>query len=168
MHQKETDYRFCPVCGGQLQSLQLKPQEPDRLVCAACDFVLYMDPKVVACSLVELEGKILLLRRSIEPAKGKWVIPGGYVDRGEEVREAAVRETLEECRLEIDIKDLLGVYSYTGEIPVVIVFLAAIVSGEPSSADETLEIRWFVENEIPWETLAFRSTSDALKDYFSA
>jgi ADP-ribose pyrophosphatase YjhB (NUDIX family) len=167
MHQKEIDYRFCPVCGGELQSLRLKTNEPERLVCSACDFVFYLDPKVVACSLIELEGKILLLRRSIEPARGKWVIPGGYVDRGEEVREAAVRETLEECRLDIDIKDLLGVYSYTGEIPVVVVFLAEIVSGEPASADETLEVRWFAGNEIPWETLAFRSTRDALRDYAS-
>ncbi|MFH1766354.1 MAG: NUDIX domain-containing protein, partial [Gemmatimonadota bacterium] len=128
-------------------------------------YVFYLDPKVVGCSIVETGGRIALLRRAIEPQKGKWVIPGGYVDRGEDVRAAAVRETAEECGLSIRIEELLGVYSYPDHIPVVIVFLAKVLSGQLTARDETAEAAWFPKAEIPWSGLAFRSTADALRDY---
>ena len=104
-------YRFCPVCSGELKSSILKDQDPARLVCSQCDLILYLDPKLVACTIVEIDDKILLLKRNIDPRKGKWVVPGGYVDRGEEVEAATLREVREECGIEIRIKKLLGVYS---------------------------------------------------------
>ena len=116
MMHEEVEFRYCPVCGGTLHSRTLKPEEPDRLVCSKCDFVFYLDPKVVACSIVEMDGRIVLLKRAIDPQKGKWVLPGGYVDRGEEVKAAALRETEEECGLKIRTKELLGLYSYPGRI----------------------------------------------------
>ncbi len=161
------EFRFCPECGGKLRHSELKTGEPQRLVCSVCGFVFYLDPKVVACSILELDEKIVLLKRGINPKKGKWVMPGGYVDRGEEVRSAAIRETEEECGLKIEIRDLLGVYSYSDHVPVVIVYLAKYVSGELAPQDETLEARWFSKSEIPWNDLAFRSTKDALSDYFT-
>jgi ADP-ribose pyrophosphatase YjhB (NUDIX family) len=166
MHHHDPEFKYCPVCGGKLFKSTLKENEPDRLVCEICDFVFYQDPKVVACSILELNGGIVLLKRGIEPQRGKWVIPGGYVDRGEEVKAAAVRETEEECGLKIRIKDLLGIYSYPGQIPVVIVYLAQYVGGDLSPKDETLEAQLFGETEIPWKELAFQSTVDALKDYY--
>src|SRR6185436_20809448 len=96
-------YRFCPRCGGGLNLRALKPGEPSRLVCSACAFVLYLDPKVAACTICMLDGGIVLLRRSVEPQVGKWVFPGGFVDRGEPVAEAAVRETLEEVNLRVTL-----------------------------------------------------------------
>ncbi len=167
MHHHNPEFHFCPVCGGKLHSATLKENEPDRLVCAGCGFVFYQDPKVVACVVLEMDGRIVLLKRGIEPQRGKWVLPGGYVDRGEEVETAAVRETREESGLEIAIKDLLGVYSYPGKIQVVVVYLARYLSGELAAVDETSEAGWFEKNRIPWENLAFRSTTDALKDYLS-
>ena len=89
------------------------------------------------------------------------------MDRGEPVPEAAIREALEECGLEIRIKSLLGVYSYTKYVPVVVVYVAEAVGGALFSGDETWEATLFSESDIPWEDLAFRSTTDALKDYFS-
>jgi len=83
------------------------------------------------------------------------------------VETAAVRETREESGLEVEIKDLLGVYSYPGKIQVVVVYLARYLSGELAAVDETSEAGWFEKNRIPWENLAFRSTTDALKDYLS-
>ena len=158
-------FRFCPVCGGELNSLKLKADEPARLLCTKCDFVFYLDPKLVACTIVNIDGKIVLLKRSINPEKGKWVVPGGYVDRGEEVEAAALRETREECGIDVRIKDLLGVYSYPGWLEVVIVYIAEYISGELIVGDESNEMRLVSCGNIPWDDLAFMSTRDALKDY---
>lgn len=163
-HSNET-FRFCPVCGGGLSERQMKEQEPARLVCNACRYVFYLDPKVVACTIVELDGKVLLLKRGIEPEIGKWVLPGGYVDRGEAVPAAAVRETEEECGIRVAVDDLHGVYSYPGRIPVVVVYLARLVSGKLVPGDESLEAALFTRENIPWRQLAFQSTYDALKEY---
>ena len=115
MTHHDPEFKFCPVCGNRLGFSKLKTLEPGRLFCPSCDFILYLDPKVVACSILEMDGKIVLLRRAINPQKGKWVMPGGYVDRGEEVKAAAIRETEEECGIKTQIKRLLGVYSYCPE-----------------------------------------------------
>ncbi len=165
-HHHDPEFRFCPLCGGGLNLHDLKAGEPRRLVCDACGFVFFLDPKVVACTVVEHEGRIVLLKRSNEPQKGKWVMPGGYVDRGETIIAAAERETLEECRLRVEIGDLVGVYSYPGRIAVVVVYRAEYKSGDLRPEDETLEAAWFSRDDIPWADLAFQSTSDALKDYF--
>ena len=164
--QKLVDYKFCPVCGGALRSLVLKDREPARLVCASCEFIFYQDPKVVAASIVEMDQRIILLRRAIEPQKGKWVLPGGYVDRGEEVAAAAIRETEEECGIKTRLKGLLGVYSYPGKMAVLVVYTAEYLSGNLIAGDESDAVRVVLEEEIPWEHLAFQSTVDALQDYF--
>jgi len=159
-------YRFCPRCGGQFLSRQVKPGEPKRLVCSRCDFIFYLDPKIAACAIVEIEEKIVLLQRGIPPEFGKWVIPGGFVDLGEPVPVAAVRETWEEVRLKVEIVDLVGVYSYPLTPVVVIVYEAAVRDGILQAADESLAAGMFAPGEIPWEKLAFSSTRDALRDYF--
>lgn len=159
------EYGFCPHCGATLARRLLKVGEPERLVCTACDFVFFLDPKVAAGCIVENAQGIVLLRRSIEPGYGKWVFPGGYVDRGERVEDAAVRETLEECRLDVRIGSLLGVYSYSRRPIVVIVYVAEVLRGIPEAADEALEVSSFQPDRIPWSELAFTSTYDALADY---
>lgn len=158
-------FEFCPICGGKFQSLNLKDHEPTRLVCTECGFVFYLDPKLVACSIVEKKGKIILLRRDIEPQKGRWVMPGGYVDRGEVVEGAVLRETEEECGIKIRLKNLLGLYSYPGKLEVVIVYVAEYLSGNLMVGDETQAVKLFNPQEIPWQHLAFESTRDALRDY---
>jgi ADP-ribose pyrophosphatase YjhB (NUDIX family) len=142
-----------------------KDREPARLVCSRCDFIFYLDPKLVACSIVEMDNGIVLLKRGIEPQKGKWVIPGGYVDRGEEVKAAALRETEEECGLKTSINKLLGVYSYPGRLVVVVVYVAEYLSGDLIIGDESQDVRLYRPKEIPWRALAFQSTVDALGDY---
>lgn len=160
------EFRYCPVCGGGLQSRVLKEHEPARLLCPACGFILYLDPKLVACAVVEYDGKIVLGKRSIMPELGKWTLPGGYVDRGETVESAVHRETLEECGVEIRITGLLGVYSITGDPSVVVVYVSRYASGELRARDETQEVGLFREEDIPWDCLAFAKTTLALKDYF--
>jgi 8-oxo-dGTP diphosphatase len=161
------EYRFCPRCGGDLEKRQVKPTEPKRLVCLNCSFIFYQDPKVVAGTIFTLNGGIVLLKRGVEPAMGKWVFPGGYVDRGESVQEAAIRETREESQMEVKLGRLLNVYSYTRSPNVIVVYAAEVVSGELAAGDESVEARVFTAEEIPWENLAFDSTRDALKDYIA-
>ena len=159
------EYKFCLRCAGEFQQKRLKQNEPERLVCEQCGFVFFLNPKVAAGTIVEIEGKIVLARRSIDPGYGKWVFPSGFVDRGEAVPAAAIRETREEVSLEVKINELLDVYSYAEAPVVVIVYTASVAAGELLAADECLEARAFETGEIPWDELAFPSTRDALKDY---
>ena len=159
------EYRFCPRCGGALDHRVVKTNEPKRLVCQSCSFIFYQDPKVVAGTVFTVEGGIVLLKRSVEPSLGKWVFPGGYVDRGEPVHEAAVRETLEESCLEVKLGPLLNVYSYPCSANVIVVYTAEVIGGTLSAGDESLEAAAFPPSEIPWDALAFDSTREALNDY---
>ena len=159
------EFKFCPVCGGRLSSQQLRVHEPSRLVCGDCGFVFYLDPKLAACSIVEMDGRIVLAKRGIMPQRDKWALPGGHVDRGEVVEIAACRETAEECGIQTRIKNLLGVYSGPGRTVVIVVYVAEFVSGDLIPGDETLDVRLCKIDEIPWEELAFPSTVAALRDY---
>lgn len=159
------EFRFCPRCGGALERRRLKTSEPQRLVCQACSFIFYQDPKVVAGTIFTLDGGIVLLRRGVEPALGKWVFPGGYVDRGESVRDAAVRETKEESQLDVRLGPLLNVYSYPRSPNVIVVYTAEVIGGELSAADECTAAEIFGPEELPWNELAFDSTRDALADF---
>jgi 8-oxo-dGTP diphosphatase len=167
MQQTRTvQYRFCPACGGTLEARSLKAGDPDRLVCSACSFVFYLDPKVaVGTIIVTPDSKLVLVRRAIEPGYGLWVFPGGYVDRGEELTAAAVREAREESGLDVRLDGLVNIYSYSGSSPIIIVYAASIIGGELCGDDECLEARLFEADRIPWEQLAFRSTREALRDY---
>jgi ADP-ribose pyrophosphatase YjhB (NUDIX family) len=158
-------YRFCPKCGIGLESKALKDGEPSRLVCPGCDFIFYLDPKVAACTICMVDGGIVLLKRGIEPQMGKWVFPGGFVDRGEQVADAAVRETLEEVNLRVGVSGILDAYSFPGSPVVVIVYAAEVLGGELMAGDESLEVRVFAPEDLPWDDLAFESTRAALRDY---
>lgn len=160
-------YRFCPHCGGRLEQKRHRNSEPERLTCGSCGFIFYEDPKIAACTIPVIDGKIVLLRRGIPPSYGKWVFPGGFMDRGEQVEQAAMRETLEEANLEVEIERLLNVYSYPGQPTVIIVYLVKIVGGQLKAMDETLEAATFAPAEIPWSELAFDSTKEALLDYLA-
>jgi 8-oxo-dGTP diphosphatase len=161
-------FRFCPRCGGTLELRLLKPTEPERLVCTACGFVFYLDPKVAVGTIIKTEsGRLVLCRRAIEPGYGKWVFPGGYVDRGEPLTTAAIREAREDCGLEVRLDGLVNIYSYPGRAPVIVVYAATALSGTLTTDDESSESAEFDRESIPWNELAFRSTEEGLRDYFS-
>lgn len=164
-------FRFCPVCGAALEPRALKAGEPMRLVCtsAACGFVFYLDPKLAVGTIVEMpDGRIVLTRRAIEPGFGRWVFPGGYVDRGEEIQTAALREAREEAGIGVVLDGLVGIYSYPGVTAVIIVYRARWTSGELAVDDESSEIRAFDIDALPWDEMAFPSTRDSLRDYLAA
>jgi 8-oxo-dGTP diphosphatase len=168
MHMHDVPFRFCPPCGGALESRLLKNGDPPRLVCGTCGFVFYLDPKLaVGTVIVDDHGRIVLVRRAINPGYGKWVFPGGYVDRGEEVQRAAVREALEETGLDVRLVRLINVYSYSGRTPVIVVYAATLLGGALACDDEGLEAKFFDTADIPWDELAFRSTGEALREFLS-
>jgi len=167
-HDDSDQYDFCPRCGGTLERRLLKLTEPERLVCAACGFVFYLDPKVAVGTIIRTDSEdIVLVRRAIEPGYGKWVFPGGYVDRGEPLTVAAVREAREECGLEVRLDGLVNIYSYAGRAPIIVVYAATAIGGTMTVDDECLESARFTPDDIPWNQLAFRSTREGLRDYLA-
>ena len=163
-------YRFCPRCGGALELRLVKSGEPERLVCtaASCGFIFYLDPKIAVGTIINTSsGRLVLCRRAIDPGYGKWVFPGGYVDRGEPLTIAAIREAREECGLEIRLDGLVNIYSYPGRAPVIVVYAATALSGTLMHDDEQLETAEFDRDAIPWSELAFRSTEEGLRDYLA-
>jgi ADP-ribose pyrophosphatase YjhB (NUDIX family) len=162
-----TTIRFCPLCAGPLGRAAVPPDQREQAVCRGCGFIFYLNPKVVAGTIPELDGRILLTRRSINPGHGLWTFPGGFVDFGETVSDAAVRETLEETGLAVDLTGLLNVYSYPGS-PVIIVYTARVTGGTLTTCAENDRLEWLTPAEIPWETLAFPSTREALREWAGA
>jgi len=120
---------------------------------------------VVAGAVPRQEDRVWLVRRSIEPSSGKWTFPGGYVDLGETLAQAAIRETQEETLLNIRLDGLLNVYSYANVGIVLVVYRAIVVSGVAGTTPESQEVRAFRIEDIPWAELAFPSTREALTDY---
>jgi ADP-ribose pyrophosphatase YjhB (NUDIX family) len=160
--------RFCQACGGGLASRFLAEEGRERLVCAACDFIHYLNPKLVSNVLPERDGRVLLLRRGIHPSHGLWAFPGGYLELGESAEQGAEREALEEVGLTVKVGPLLGIYTRVQHGVVVVVFRSASISGQAAAGPETLEMGWFGPEEIPWEELAFETTAAALRDWLQA
>jgi ADP-ribose pyrophosphatase YjhB (NUDIX family) len=172
-HDDAHTYRFCPRCGGAFERRRLRAGEPERLVCTnpTCGYVFYLDPKIAVGTIIRTatasSTRIVLVRRAIEPGYGKWVFPGGYVDRGEPLLAAAVREAREECGLDVRIDGLVNIYSYAGRAPVIVVYAATSIGGTLCADEECLETAEFESGNIPWQDLAFRSTHEGLRDYLA-
>jgi ADP-ribose pyrophosphatase YjhB (NUDIX family) len=157
--------KFCPRCGGPLKEQFVEIEQQVRKVCIGCGFIFYLNPKVVAAAVPNEKEKIWLLRRNIEPGTGRWTFPGGYVDLGERVQDAAIRETREEIQLDIRLDGLLNVYSYNDVGIVLVVYCATVVGGSAAITAECQEVSSFALKDIPWAELAFPSTREALEDY---
>ena len=157
--------RYCPDCGDVLLEPLPSPDGGPPLACRGCGMPIYLDPKVAAACVVTMDNGVVLLRRAQhDEAYGRWILPGGHVNRGEAVDLAAQRETQEETGLKVEIKGLLGVYSYPGNPVVLVVYRAGPVAGVLNGSGEALEIKSFRPEEIPWDDLGYQSTHDALKD----
>jgi 8-oxo-dGTP diphosphatase len=151
--------RFCPRCAAE--ALVSFPRE---LRCERCGYHALWSPEPVAAAIPrDADGRVWLLRRTLHEGAGRWTFPGGYVELGESVEDAARRETREELVMEIELGPLVGVYSSAQERTVLVVFHARAL-GVGHETDEASEVRAFAPAELPWDELAFWSTERALRD----
>ena len=135
----------------------------ERSVCEHCGFVNYQNPKIVVGSVVRHEGKVLLCRRAIEPRRGFWTIPAGYMELHETPEDGARREAFEEANAELKLKELLAVYSVIHLSQVQILYRAELVSPSFSAGEESLEVALFDWDDIPWDDIAFPTVHWALE-----
>ncbi|HEY0444679.1 MAG TPA: NUDIX hydrolase [Candidatus Limnocylindrales bacterium] len=159
---------FCSRCGGALRFGAVEGEDRDRLACETCGFIAYVNPRLVVTTIpVTTDGRVVLLRRGIEPGRGSWAQPGGFLEVDETVTEAAVRETLEETGLVVTPGEIIGLYSRLEAAVVVLAYEAAVVGGEFRTNPEALEIEAFDPAAIPWQGIAFSTTWWALADWLA-
>lgn len=153
---------YCTRCAAPLVTRALEGH--DRPTCPSCGYVVYLDPKVAVAVVIGDTRGVLLVRRGIEPGAGAWSFPAGYVNRGEVVEEAAVREVLEELNLEVRLDRLVGVYSQAHEPVVLVVYSGSIIGGELAPDNvEVREVGYFPQNALP--PLAFPHDPHILADW---
>jgi 8-oxo-dGTP diphosphatase len=160
------EFNYCPHCGEKLQESLVHGRQ--RPVCAACGYVMYLDPKVGAGAVVELDGKLVLVRRGMSPRLGYWSLPSGYVERDEAPDQTAVRELEEETGLRVAIDNLLNVYSFVhegaGGRGVLVLYAAHVVGGQLQAGDDAAEVGTYGPHELP-EDIAFDTHVQALRDW---
>jgi ADP-ribose pyrophosphatase YjhB (NUDIX family) len=158
---------YCPACG---QPLRERPLQGDALLRLVCPngHVTWRNPRLVVGTLPIREGRVFLARRAIEPALGRWTYPGGFMELGESAPEGARRETEEETQLKVEVGRLIGAYSRPAAGQVTLIYEASVVGGEALPGAESLEVRDFGPDEIPWEELAFTTAESALRDWIAS
>ena len=157
---------FCSQCAAPVAPRVPPGDDRPRHVCDACGTIHYQNPKIVAGSIPEWEGRILLCRRAIEPRSGLWTLPAGFMENGETTGEAAARETLEEANARVEIDALFTCLSIPRISQVYIMFRGRLVDGAFSPGPESLDVRLFDEAEVPWDEIAFPAISRTLELWF--
>jgi 8-oxo-dGTP diphosphatase len=158
-------HRFCPLCAGGLTPRILAPGGPARLVCSACRHVHHHDPRLAVGTIATFEGGLVLVQRDRDPARGKWVIPGGFVERGESLEVVAGREALGQTGLRVGLLGILNVYSFSPHEVVTVIYAGDTLEGALAGDGASPPIQAFSPELLPWEDLAFQSTQAALRDY---
>jgi len=154
------EVRFCSRCGAAMELRDMAGRA--RPTCPRCGFVHFADPKVAAGVAVVADGRLLLVRRAFPPERGRWALPAGFVDAGEDPRVTAVREAMEETGLVVVLDELVEVYPPTGPTaPIVVVFTATVTGGELSAADDADDAGYFPLDALP-PIADFPSTRDVV------
>jgi ADP-ribose pyrophosphatase YjhB (NUDIX family) len=157
---------FCSRCGGELQFGMVPGEDRERLACGVCGHVAYVNPRLVVTTLpITDAGAIVLIRRGIEPGKGSWAQPGGFLEVDETVHQAAIRETWEETGLLVEPGEIVGLYTRLEASVVTIAFEARIVGGTAAPTPEATEVVAFAPEDIPWAGISFKTTMWALHDW---
>ncbi|HHB13302.1 MAG TPA: NUDIX domain-containing protein [Chromatiales bacterium] len=158
--------KYCTACAAPLERRVPEGDDRVRHVCPACGTIHYQNPKIVTGTIPIHEDRVLLCRRAIEPRRGLWTAPAGFMENAETVQEGALRETREEANARVRIDALHAVYNLPHISQVYLLFRATLLDLDFSPGRESLEVRLFDEREIPWDALAFPVVIEALKAYF--
>lgn len=157
------EYVYCPRCATPLETRQVG--DKPRRACPHCDFIYFTDPKVGVGVLITRGNKLLLVRRTMNPERGKWSIPAGFLDRGEDPRQVAVREVFEETNLRVMTEELLDVYfnppTGQGGASIFILYRGRLLGGDLQAGDDADAAAFFAPDDLP--ELAFASTRDAIQ-----
>lgn len=156
----------CLRCGTPMELRAVDGRE--RPVCPACGYIFYRNPTPVAGCVVEHDGRIVLVRRGINPGRGKWGLPAGFMEWGETAEEGAMRETTEETGLLVRIERLLGVYSFVNPVGngVIIFYVATSTGGTLVASDDAEHVETFAPDALP-DAIAFPTHRQALADYLA-
>ncbi len=157
---------FCSHCGSDIEIRIPEGDSRERYVCIGCGAIHYQNPNVVTGCIPEWEGKVLLCRRAIEPRRGYWTLPAGFLENGESTQQGALRETLEEANARVAVESLYTLFSLPNIDQVYMLFRGPLLDLDFSPGDESLEVRLFEEREIPWDQLVFQVVAETLKYYF--
>lgn len=160
------DIKFCTACGSPTE--QKIPIDDDhvRSICTNCAQIHYNNPKMVVGSIPELNKQILLCKRNIEPCKGKWTLPAGYLENGESVQDGAMRETFEETMAEVEIIEPYRLFNIVFVDQIYFMFRADLMSDKFGPTNESTDVRLFDEKDIPWKEIAFEVIKQTLAHYF--
>jgi 8-oxo-dGTP diphosphatase len=155
------DFQYCPRCRTELVDQEVYGRV--RRVCPSCRFIQFIDPKVGVAMLAEREGRVLLVKRKMDPAKGSWCLPGGFMEMGETPQETAIRECREETGLDIEITRLIDVYYYEDfrGSGVSIVYKGKVIDGVIQPGDDAEAVDFFGPDELP-ENIVFKSNLQIL------
>lgn len=159
--------KFCSVCGDTVKVLVPEGDNRPRHVCEQCGTIHYQNPKVVAGCIAHWEDKVLMCRRAIEPRRGLWTVPAGFMENGETTYEGALRETVEEANARVAVDDLFVTVNLPHINQVYMLFRGRLLDLEFSPGAESLDVELMTEEQIPWEQMAFPTVSEALKLYFA-
>jgi ADP-ribose pyrophosphatase YjhB (NUDIX family) len=156
---------YCSHCG-QPVMVEIPPGDNrPRHVCRSCGQVHYENPRIVVGCVPEFGGSILLCRRAIEPRHGYWTVPAGFMENGETLVEAAIRETWEEAEARVEIGSLFAIVDVVHARQVHVFFRGSLAHPAFGAGEETLEARLFLPTELPWNDMAFPSVTIALEQY---
>jgi ADP-ribose pyrophosphatase YjhB (NUDIX family) len=159
--------KFCSTCGSAALAFRIPDGDSlPRFVCPDCGEIHYQNPKVVVGCLPVYGDRLLLCLRAIEPRRGLWTLPAGFLENGESVVAGAARETWEEASARVDVGALYTLISLPHINQVYMMFLATLPTPEFGPGPESLEVRLFEEHEIPWERIAFRTIGRTLRNFF--
>lgn len=159
--------KYCSQCGKAVEHLIPEGDNRHRFVCVSCDHIHYQNPRIIAGCLPVFEHQVLLCRRAIEPRKGFWTLPAGFLENGETTSDGALRETVEEANAQVNIQNLYTVFSLPHISQVYMFFRADLPKPEFSAGVESLEVQLFSEEDIPWEELSFAAVTQTLKHFFA-
>lgn len=158
--------KYCSECGSDRIGLDIpEGDNRERHVCPECGAIHYTNPRIIAGVLPVWEDRILLCKRSIEPRRGLWTLPAGFLENGETLQQGAERETLEEARARVDIHDIYTIFNLTHINQVYIFFRGTLVDGRYAAGDESEDADLFTADEIPWDELAFPTIRKTLEYY---